>query len=166
MTLHLPANGPRRRFGRNERGAMLLITMVILMLITMLTISTIRSTTLDERMAGNARDRDRAFQAAEAAVRVCLAQLQTDPVTYPIATLTPVGVGTVPYWEQDSNWSNDAISTEVALTADDETQNELSAQPRCMVETLGGAGSYRVTGRAVGGSPDSIVILQATLSTE
>jgi type IV pilus assembly protein PilX len=166
MSFHFLSNASRRRHPRNELGAMLLVTMVILMLITMVTISTIRATTLDERMAGNARDRDRAFQAAEAAVRLCLNQLQATPPTYPIGTLTPVASGAPPHWEVDSNWTSDTISTAVTLTAADEAQNELSAQPRCMVETLGSTGSFRVTGRAVGGSPDSIVILQATLSDE
>jgi type IV pilus assembly protein PilX len=143
---------------RAQQGVTLIITLVMLVVITLITISSMRSTTMNERMAGNARDRQRAFQAAEAAVRSCLSQL--DANTYTGTKSSPAAAGSTPVWEVDSNWT-DTTSTAVSVTG-----LTLNANPRCLVETLGALGSYRVTGRAVGLSADTVIMLQATYSPE
>ena len=110
-------------------------------------------------MAGGARDRDKALQAAEAAVLKCLEPLKNE--TYAGTPLTPAAATATPHWEVDANWSN-GNSTAVTVDA-----TGLAAQPRCMYEALGaGTGNYRVTGRAVGGSSQTVVMLQATYTTE
>lgn len=142
---------------RDQHGATLIVLLIMLMVITLLALSTIRSTTLDEKMAGNARDRDKAFQAAEAAVQSCLNQVNGG--TYAAAkVLTPAEAGQTPNWEQNDLWDSSGTTVDVGDTT-------LSAQPKCLVENLG-SGSYRVTGRAQGGSDTSLVVLQATYSTE
>ena len=142
-----------------QQGATLIITLVMLVLITLVGVSSIRKSTIDEKTAGASRDRDKAFQAAEAAVQTCLVQLKN--LTYTGTTLAPTGAGAAPHWEASGNWSN-GNSNVVAVDSDG-----LYAQPRCMVEALGaGTGSYRVTGRAVGASSVTEVVLQATFSTE
>lgn len=148
---------------RRQEGAVLVIALVMLLLITLASVATVRSTTLDERMAGNSRDRDKALQAAEAAVRLCLKQLTVDvPSTYTGAILTPVASGTE-NWELDSNWATGGTtSVEVDMT----TTAGLASNPRCMVERLGVGDNYRVTGRATGGSSTTVVILQATYSAD
>ena len=67
----LPPRPPgRRRAGaRRQRGAVLVISLVILLLLTLVGVTGMQSTTLEERMAGNSRQRDVAFQAAETAFR-------------------------------------------------------------------------------------------------
>jgi type IV pilus assembly protein PilX len=143
-----------------QRGVTLIITLVMLVLITLVGVASIRNSTMDEKMAGNSRDRDKAFQAAEAAVQSCLAKVQAD--TYPGTALVPAAANATPHWEVIGNWSN-GNSIEVDLG----TAAQLAAQPRCMREELGaGTGSYRVTGRAVGASTLTVVMLQATYSTE
>ena len=145
---------------RAQRGVTLIITLVMLVLITLVGVASIRNSTMDEKMAGNSRDRDKAFQAAEAAVQSCLGKLKDE--TYAGTPLTPTAAGTTPNWEVTVNWSN-GNSVEVDLG----TAAKLAAQPRCMYEALGaGTGSYRVTGRAVGASSLTVVMLQATYSTE
>jgi len=52
-----------------QRGSVLIISLVILLVMTIIGLSSMESTILEERMAGNARDQDLAFQAAEAALR-------------------------------------------------------------------------------------------------
>jgi len=145
---------------RSQRGATLIITLVMLVLITLVSMSSIRSTTMDEKMAGNSRDRDKAFQAAESAVQTCLAMLNAG--TYPVAPLPALAAGTTPYWEVAANWDAYATNSyEVTVT-----DTGLQANPRCIVEAFGVAGSFRVTGRAVGGSDQTVVMLQATYSVE
>jgi type IV pilus assembly protein PilX len=143
---------------RAQRGATLIITLVMLVLVTLVAVSTIRTSTMDEKMAGNSRDRDKAFQAAEAAVQKCLAEIKAGA---PSGTLlTPAASTATPHWEVAANWGN---GNSVAKTVD----ASLASQPRCMFEALGaGTGSYRVTGRAEGGSSRTEVMLQATYSTE
>lgn len=53
---------------RQQQGAVLIISMIILLMLTILGVTSMRTTQLEERMAGNARDRHVAFEAAEAAL--------------------------------------------------------------------------------------------------
>jgi type IV pilus assembly protein PilX len=52
-----------------ECGAVLLVSLVMLLLLTLIGLAGMRMVQLEERMAGNLRDRQMAFQAAEAALR-------------------------------------------------------------------------------------------------
>ena len=58
-----------RSICNNQKGAVLAISLIILLLMTIIGVSAMRSTTLQEKMAGNLRDYNVAFQAAEAALR-------------------------------------------------------------------------------------------------
>lgn len=53
-----------------QRGAVLIVTLVMLLILTLLALGSMRGTTLEERMAGNLRDESQAFQAAEMGQRV------------------------------------------------------------------------------------------------
>jgi type IV pilus assembly protein PilX len=57
--------GTRRR----QEGAILVIALLFLVLLTIIGISSIAGVTLEEKMAGNLRDQNVAFQAAESALR-------------------------------------------------------------------------------------------------
>jgi type IV pilus assembly protein PilX len=62
--------GRRHRLARgDQRGSVLITTLALLFVVTMLLLSAMRTNTANERMAGNARDWNTAFQAAEAALR-------------------------------------------------------------------------------------------------
>jgi type IV pilus assembly protein PilX len=52
-----------------ERGAVLIISLLLLLVMTILAISISQTSTLEERMAGNSRDQEMAFQAAESGLR-------------------------------------------------------------------------------------------------
>lgn len=52
-----------------QRGASLVIALMFLIVLTVLGLVAVRSSTMQERMAGNDRDRAVAFEAAEAALR-------------------------------------------------------------------------------------------------
>ena len=60
----------------HERGAVLVISLVLLMIMTILAVTLSQTSTLEQRMAGNARDLDAAFQASEAALRGAEVALQ------------------------------------------------------------------------------------------
>jgi type IV pilus assembly protein PilX len=52
-----------------QRGAVLVISLLFLVILTILGVTAMTTTTFEERMAGNTRDVGLAFQAAEAALR-------------------------------------------------------------------------------------------------
>jgi type IV pilus assembly protein PilX len=147
-----------------QRGVVLIITLIVLVLVTVLSLASIRATATDERIAGNARDRNKAFQSAEAVVLSCLAAVRNN--TYVPEKLPPAETGDE-NWKVDSNWTDDTKSSALAFTDAELAAAGLAEQPRCIVERLNATGtSVRVTGRASGLSADSRVILQATLSSE
>lgn len=53
-----------------QRGAALAVGLIILVVLTLIGVQAMRSNIVQERMAGNMRERNVAFQAAEAALRV------------------------------------------------------------------------------------------------
>lgn len=62
-------SGNLPKYSRRQHGAVLVVSLVILLIVTMIAAGSMRSTILEEKMAGNSRDRNLAFQAAESAVR-------------------------------------------------------------------------------------------------
>jgi type IV pilus assembly protein PilX len=152
------------RWSGQQRGVVLIIALIMLVVISMISISLVRSSTMDERMAGGSRDRNKAFQAAEFALRACLAPLQdgsyagTNPV--PLAPAVPPAV---PVWEVASNWTSN-VSREITVSYG--TDPGLASNPRCLYESLGAVGSFRITARALGAQDTTAVILQATFSNE
>ncbi|MEW6176401.1 PilX N-terminal domain-containing pilus assembly protein [Stutzerimonas frequens] len=78
-------------FGHSqERGAVLLVALVMLLLLTILGAAAMRDTNLQERMAGNMRDHNLAFQAAEAALRFAEQEVKTDYANLVNDALYPV----------------------------------------------------------------------------
>jgi type IV pilus assembly protein PilX len=49
----------------SQRGAALVIALILLLVMTLLGVAALRTTTLEERMAANSQERNRAFHAAE-----------------------------------------------------------------------------------------------------
>ncbi|MFV3306618.1 PilX N-terminal domain-containing pilus assembly protein [Pseudomonas sp. NY15181] len=70
------------RAPRAQQGAVLVVALIMLLLLTIIGISSMRSTTLQERMAGNLRDESHALQAAEAAIRQGEAVVKGQSVTH------------------------------------------------------------------------------------
>ncbi|MEM9404230.1 MAG: PilX N-terminal domain-containing pilus assembly protein [Pseudomonadota bacterium] len=62
-------NNTHRALRQKQRGAVFIVSLVILLVVTMLAISSMQSTALEERMAGNTNDRNLAFQSTESALR-------------------------------------------------------------------------------------------------
>ena len=56
-------------YNRRQSGVALIIGLLVLLLLTLITVTAIRMTTLEERMASNLRNQSIAFQAAESALR-------------------------------------------------------------------------------------------------
>jgi type IV pilus assembly protein PilX len=156
-------------FQRAQHGVTLIITLIMLALVMLVGVASMGTATVDESMAGHSRDRDKALQAAEAAVRLCLLNVKNASIPVGL-TLTPAASGATPLWEIAANWSSSSTTVEsVALLPSPGTAAGagLSEWPKCMYEKLGaGSDNYRITGRATGGFALTEVILQATYSVE
>jgi len=154
--------------GRNaQRGAVLAISLLILLVMTMIGVASMGSTTLQEKMANNNNQRQIAFQAAEAALRAGEAFLAanigsvtdlatnfnaTAPVPGLYSERAPVvGVATYPLPVgtnifNDAGWliPGNAIQV-VSLT-------NVTQQPRFIIQYMGRAG--RSLGGYGGNNPD------------
>jgi type IV pilus assembly protein PilX len=68
---------PQRALWRvHQRGAVLIVGLLVLLVITMIGVSQLQSTVLQERMAGNLRQNNLALQAAEAALQAGLTYIE------------------------------------------------------------------------------------------
>lgn len=173
-----------------QQGVVLVVGMVFLLIMVLIGVSAIQTTTLDEKMAGNARDRSLAFQAAEAALRDAERDLSntggaqarsisglTDFTAGCGAATTanasddglcyngPLGFGT-PIWTTVS--LTDAPSVPYGRFTGAAALPNVSAPPRYLIEgfrqnlpgNIGGSFYYRITARAQGASPATVVRLQ------
>lgn len=77
-----------------QKGVVLVVSLFILLLMTLIGISGMQASGLEEKMAGNSKDRNDAFQAAESALKEAEAQ---------IVTLWNKGSGAVSYFCGNSN---------------------------------------------------------------
>jgi len=164
----------------HQRGAVLVVGLVMLLLLTLIGMAAIRSSTMQERMAGNMRDHNLAFQSAEAGLSSAEAILNgVGGPPAPDAGVPGFGDTLIPYpgdagyWNNDFDWGTYGKQTSMSLIG-------VHAEPTYYVEhVLTNAPTntnseefaasqddlpvtYRITSRAVGGSPDAVVILQAT----
>lgn len=168
-----------------QRGSALIVSLVFLLVMTLIGVAAMQGTTQQESMASNARQRNLAFQSAEAALRAGEVILQN--ATLPIFNNTGANLGlrqpVIPTTDVSAFWLD--VYCWVARTgcASAESQAypgtlaEISAPPRYVIEELprvtlpGGSvklgplpdvGFYRVTARSLGGVADAVVILQST----
>ena len=169
-----------------QRGASLVIALMFLIVLTILGLVSVRSSTLQERMAGNDRDRAIAFEAAEAALRDAevdiLANLTpADPfdAACTAGLCTPATVAT-PNWRQVAWDDADSRAYGAASGAGDYPIDDVAQPPRYIVELLpdlpSGAGNslnanarsstsggtaYRITARGWGRRDTTQVMLQS-----
>lgn len=161
-----------------ETGAVLITGLIFMVVLTIIVISALRSATLEERMAANARNRQLALQAAEAILRdaetTLFAAAPFEPFNPASFTITctnglcnKAADGATPRW-QTIDWGDTGV-TRTFVSADSSLDGVDSA-PRYIVEIanipIGGGGGgicptvlYRITARGVG-SDNSAVILQ------
>jgi type IV pilus assembly protein PilX len=164
----------------SERGAALIISLVFMLILTIIGAASMQSATLQERMAGNARNIDQAFQAAEAALReaeVELAKVSVGPFNGSgglyLSCADPTDTRTSckePAWNDHASkgWKVLANNTVAGVSQQPEfIIEELSsvADPDAALDSdkpIATMGYYRVTARGYGSSDRGIVVLSTT----
>jgi len=93
---------------RNQKGVALFISLVMLLILTVLGLSSVQTTTLQERMARNARDTNLAFQAAESAVKDAETLIETfnSLVAFTSAGANDAGFYFEGDYDAPTNWNN------------------------------------------------------------
>ena len=70
---------------RRQNGAALIVGLILLMVLTILAISAMRTATLDLTMAGNTQFRENAFQLAESGIQATVRNIETNVVDLTLA---------------------------------------------------------------------------------
>ncbi|WP_460121544.1 pilus assembly PilX family protein [Pseudomonas sp. H3_G09] len=73
---------------QSQRGMVLLVSLVFLLLLTLIGLSSMQSANLQEKMAGSVSLRNQSFQAAEAALRVGESAVQLDSYSLAVCSGT------------------------------------------------------------------------------
>lgn len=161
-----------------QQGSALIVTLSILLILTLLGISAMSTSTLQERMAGNARDAEVAFESAETAIRAAekyIESIATTSVFNNSAGKYAARGSSAEAWKTEGNWSG-AVNYSISST--------VAKSPHYMIQiiesTLGesdevnsgaayGSGGnstdkptvFQITARGYGLSPNSRVMLQS-----
>lgn len=162
--------------GRREQGAVLIVALVMLLLLTVVGLAGMQDANLQESMAGNMRDRNIAFQVAEAGLRAGENELRKATITAPVSAPV-VRPGDPCFWWTCGgsatvfNWSASPAVTASLNYGVPNPQYVIELLPALPAAAAGNSAKfgedtlsrvYRVTSRAGGGSGESIVVVQST----
>jgi type IV pilus assembly protein PilX len=164
----------------SQRGMALVMALIFLLLLTILGVTTMNTSSLEERMANNSKDRGLAFQASDSALltgeswianQVIMPifdeSVLNDGLHLPATTNTPV-------WSDAGSinvWTGNDFMTDSSLT-------KVASSPKVIIEDLGpvrdakdsikasntysgGMNAFRVTSRGVGSTPLASVMVQS-----
>ncbi len=117
-----------------QRGAVLIIGLILLAALTIVGTSSMTSVTLEERMVSNMQNATKAFHGAEVGLSNCEASLLNDT-----ATVYEYGAFTADKWREDKAfWQSTGDAAAVtALVQSTANPDGLVAEPRCVVEFIG-----------------------------
>lgn len=168
---------------QRQRGVVLIVSLILLMVLTLIGVTAMQTSTLEERMAGNAWDKQRAFQAAEAALRAAENRLDTSVREVEDNTDGLIGFGgeLVTTTLGDEPWGTDINNPDLTGWAEFDQgldDMQLGENPHYIihllargvaaettVDVLGNeierGNVYRVTAIGWGSSPASQVVLQS-----
>lgn len=167
-------NKRKQSFGhKKEKGAVLMVSLVMLILLSLISIGSMNTSIMEEKMAGNMRDQNLAFQAAESVL------IHAESSLSPTPTFSDIGANGL--YSQSSTiptltnvltqgfWSSNPTATYDAESLGNNISNAhyiiKQIKGTCVSSTLPCPSSdqrknYRVVVRATGGSNSAVVILQ------
>jgi type IV pilus assembly protein PilX len=126
----------------SEQGVALIIGLIILAVLSLIGVAAFSVTTQEERMAGNSRDRIRAFEAAEASLRDCESAVSTGGTGIFSGTggmyLGPTSSSSASITEgwSESVWQNTTTSNQVRQLTTFTAANGNAYPPSCVAELL------------------------------
>jgi type IV pilus assembly protein PilX len=160
-----------------ERGAILVTSLLLLLVMTIIGVSVVQVTRMQERMSGNQRDLNLAFQGAEAGLREGEQQLD-DTISLATCTVAPCPIfrdNFLPVLTNNPQAWWDANAQEYGVDGDQE-MDELDQDPQVVVEHVrfvkfsdnvddeGGRDFFQVTARSTGASGRTNTTVQTTFA--
>ena len=164
-----------------QRGTILITSMLILLVLTVLGVTAMQMTRMQEHMAGNSRDLALAFQASEAALRDGERRLKayvveplkcTDPALacdsfYERNTGLDAVNATKTWWSSKAQEYGEAGKRDLPEGVKEDPKfatEELAHVRNCLVmdADCGRRTIYQVTARSTGGSGETNTVLQTT----
>ena len=165
-----------------QRGAILVVTLLFMTILTILGITALSTGVLEEKMARNSRDYNIALQAAEAVLQDARFDLQGIGTRNPViinsehfvadctaALCIKALSGSSNVWEIETNWTDTTKSARFGQYTNNlalpvsPSPGGVAAPPRYLIEwiaTVGSQNMYRVTARAWGSSTNTMVMVQ------
>ena len=163
---------------KNQRGATLAITLLILFIITLLGVSSIQVTQMQEKMSANIQDKEFSFNAAESALaagEAWLTGLSREPSVQLVCTSHPcvkepyqnvnLATQSTEWWQSNSGVYNERL-------------DNVTSPPRYIIEFLEfvpdtpatgdssikspGSYYYQITARGTGATSQAVSVLQTT----
>jgi type IV pilus assembly protein PilX len=172
---------------KTQRGAALFVSLLLLVIMTLLALAAGQGTRMQEKMSGNARDADLAFQASEAALRDG-EQMIVNQTAQPLACASPpcnffqLNVLPDDLSSQNNSWwglTGRQYQATDAGTTSTKVMTNVAEDPRSVIEELGyippsttiGRGApppgrtfYRVTAHGTGGTTAAQAVVESTYS--
>jgi type IV pilus assembly protein PilX len=188
MARRQPSDSPKQSI-RGQRGVVLVTSLLLLIVVTILAISMFRSFGLDEKIAGNVREKQRALNAAETAEQYAEYWLASGNAG---AAVTCTGVVTalvgqvcsysallnfvaLPWQYSGANVGVTYLPTAptatnptpTAMTIATSGQGTYYYTPMFYITYLGATGTgngkiYQIDAAAYGGSPDTAAVVEST----
>lgn len=184
----LPQSGPDYR---RQCGVALVMALVFLLLLTIIGIAALNTTSLEEKMAQNIKDRNLAFQAAESGLILAENWVYTQ-IGKPVFPSTSSGLH-LPDADSDGieNWEENIWSGSTVVTYPNTpsqsgggTLGKVNTQPKYIIEDMGevsetsgslvmssnykgkGTTVLRITARGTGGTDAAVVMVQSTYARD
>ncbi len=175
-----PRRIPNRHAALPQRqaGVALVVALILLVIMTLVGLSALRTVTLEERMTAQTFDRSLSFQAAEAALRE--AELLVEATVPTPVALAPcvAGICGAPDPAATMRWADAAFTGWQNATA--VANGPISITPQYIVEYLGNTfpclpgtpalgndcKRYRITARSNAGNDRAAVMLQSIFAAE
>lgn len=169
----------RRTQRHTQRGAVLILSMILLLVLTLLGLSSMRTATLEEKMAGNMRDRNLAFEATESALRegeawiarqTDLQQMTAQEFVYDAGDLPTASIQSEDWWDDNPTAVYGAVEQGAAELPNVHTQPEFVVEERAFVpdslvagfEPSKGNRIYRVVARGTGATDTAQALAEST----
>lgn len=150
-----------------QRGTVLIIGLILMVVMAMIGLTGMNTTTQQERMAGNLRDRNSAFQAAELSLRV--GEQQVINRTFP-----PAGAGFYDHsafpertnLDQDGSWgAGNAVAIAGVFGVAAPPEYMIEQMPSVRADLKAGVAKdeerFRISARGVGASQSAVVVVQS-----
>jgi len=167
---------------QSQSGSVLIISLIVMLVLTILGVSGMKSSVMEEKMAGNMRDSQLAFQSAEATLREAERYIEANIVS--INNFDTNGSDGLYDKSQQKLWDNISWNNSDSLEFTNFSTNyAINTPPRYIIQHLAsqqsnvdnlnldnygqGTGAGRVemfliTARAIGNSGNTVVMLQST----